>query len=71
MPSSTPPDKVLAAARKFAREKFALKHRYAMVLHTEQQHPASTWLSKPRARTVGGYTSTKRCCTTGAKTLLN
>ena len=30
MPSPTPPDKVMAAARKFAREKFA-RHRYAMV----------------------------------------
>jgi len=39
MPSPTPPDKVLSAARKFAREKFALQHRYAMVLHTDQQHP--------------------------------
>jgi type IV secretory pathway VirD2 relaxase len=39
MPSPTPPEKVLAAARKFAREKFALQHRYAMVLHTDQQHP--------------------------------
>jgi hypothetical protein len=39
MPSPTPPGKVLAAARKFAREKFASKHRYALVLHTDQQHP--------------------------------
>ena len=39
MPSPTPPEKVLAAARKFAREKFADQHRYAMVLHTDQQHP--------------------------------
>ncbi len=39
MPAPNPPDKVLAAARKFAREKFALQHRYAMVLHTDQQHP--------------------------------
>src|SRR5580692_12181315 len=38
MPAPTPPDKVLAAARKFARQKFA-QHRYAMVLHTHQQHP--------------------------------
>jgi hypothetical protein len=29
----------LAAARKFAREKFALRHRYAMVLHTDRLHP--------------------------------
>ena len=33
MPSPTPPEKVLAAARTFAREKFAGQHRYAMVLH--------------------------------------
>ena len=39
MPSPTPPDKVLAASRKFAREKFGGRHRYAMVLHTDQQHP--------------------------------
>ena len=38
MPAPTPADKVLAAARKFAREKF-VQHRYAMVLHTDQQHP--------------------------------
>ena len=38
MPSPTPPDKVMAAARQFARQKFA-RHRYAMVLHTDQQHP--------------------------------
>jgi hypothetical protein len=30
---------VLAAARNFAQEKFALQHRYAMVLHTDQPHP--------------------------------
>lgn len=39
MPAPTPPEKVLAAARNFAREKFALQHRYAMVLHTDQPHP--------------------------------
>ena len=39
MPAPTPADKVLAAAKTFAREKFALKHRYAMALHTHQQHP--------------------------------
>jgi relaxase-like protein len=38
MPAPTPPDKVLAAARQFARQKFA-RHRYAMVLHTDQKHP--------------------------------
>ena len=39
MPAPTPPEKVLAAARTFAREKFAAQHRYAMVLHTDQAHP--------------------------------
>ncbi|MGE0115020.1 MAG: relaxase/mobilization nuclease domain-containing protein [Steroidobacteraceae bacterium] len=39
MPPGTPPDKVLAATQAFAREQFALKHRYAMVLHTDEPHP--------------------------------
>jgi hypothetical protein len=39
MPAGTPPQKVLDAARIFARENFALQYRYAMVLHTDQQHP--------------------------------
>jgi hypothetical protein len=39
MPAGTPPTKLLAATQKFAREKFALQHRYAVVLHTDQGHP--------------------------------
>jgi Relaxase/Mobilisation nuclease domain len=39
MPKRTDPDAVLTAAQKFAREKFAGEHRYAMVLHTDQLHP--------------------------------
>lgn len=39
MPPGTPPDKVLQAVRNFAREEFALKHRYALVLHTDEPHP--------------------------------
>jgi hypothetical protein len=39
MPAGTPAGKVLAASRAFAREQFALRHRYAMVLHTDQDHP--------------------------------
>lgn len=39
MPSPTPPDKVLRAAQQFAREQFAVTHRYALVLHTDQKHP--------------------------------
>jgi hypothetical protein len=39
MPAGTAPDKLFAAVRHFAQEKFALQHRYAMVLHTDQGHP--------------------------------
>ena len=39
MPPGTPAGPVLEAARKFAREEFALKHRYALVLHTDEPHP--------------------------------
>jgi hypothetical protein len=39
MPAPTPPEKVLAAARVFAREKFGVRHRYAMALHADQAHP--------------------------------
>jgi type IV secretory pathway VirD2 relaxase len=39
MPKGTPPDKVLRAVQVFARERFALKHRYAMALHVDQGHP--------------------------------
>jgi len=39
MPGRTPAEAVLEAARKFARENFALQYRYAMVLHTDQAHP--------------------------------
>lgn len=39
MPKGTPPDKLLAAVRHFAQETFAFQHRYAMVLHTDQDHP--------------------------------
>ena len=30
---------MLAAVKNFAREEFGLKHRYAMVLHTDEPHP--------------------------------
>jgi hypothetical protein len=39
MPPGTPPQKVLAAVRNFAREEFFGQHRYAMVLHTDEPHP--------------------------------
>jgi hypothetical protein len=39
MPPGTPPNKVLDAVRNFAREQFALQHRYAFVLHADEPHP--------------------------------
>jgi Relaxase/Mobilisation nuclease domain len=39
MPAGTPPEKVQAAVRNFAREEFALKHSYVMALHTDEPHP--------------------------------
>lgn len=39
MPPGTPPDKVLLATRNFMREEFALQHRYALALHTDEPHP--------------------------------
>jgi hypothetical protein len=39
MPPGTNPRAVLAGARNFLREEFALKHQYAFVLHTDEPHP--------------------------------
>jgi type IV secretory pathway VirD2 relaxase len=39
MPPGTDPKKVLEAVRRFAVNEWALKHRYAMVLHTNEAHP--------------------------------
>jgi hypothetical protein len=39
MPAGTLPEKVLAAVKNFAREEFALKHRYVMALHTDTPRP--------------------------------
>ena len=39
MPAGTPADGLLRAARSFSRETFGAKHRYVMVLHTDEPHP--------------------------------
>jgi Relaxase/Mobilisation nuclease domain len=39
MPRGTPPNRLFAASREFAREEFGMQHRYAFVLHTDQDHP--------------------------------
>ena len=50
MPTPTPPEKVLAAARVFAREKFGVRHRYAMVVHTDQAPPSRSSGRESRER---------------------
>jgi hypothetical protein len=39
MPPGTSPEKVLNAVQKLALNEWQLKHRYAMVLHTDDNHP--------------------------------
>jgi Relaxase/Mobilisation nuclease domain len=39
MPRGTDPQRLMSASRAFVREQFALKHRYALALHTDQGHP--------------------------------
>jgi relaxase-like protein len=39
MPPGTPAEGLLRGVRGFARETFGAKHRYAMVLHTDEPHP--------------------------------
>lgn len=39
MPAGTPPEEVLTAVKNFAREEFALKHRYVMALHIDTPRP--------------------------------
>jgi hypothetical protein len=47
MPAGTPADKVLVATREFCREQLALKHRYALALHTDEPHPHVHVIIKP------------------------
>ncbi len=39
MPAGTPAEKVLVATQEFCREQLAVKHRYALALHTDEPHP--------------------------------
>lgn len=39
MPPGTNPEKVYGAVQSLFREEFGLKHRYAMTLHTDDDHP--------------------------------
>jgi hypothetical protein len=53
MPAGTPPGKVLAAAKAFAREKFSA-HRYVLALHTHQRHPHVHLVVKAERETQPG-----------------
>jgi hypothetical protein len=49
MPPGTPPEKVLKAVKNLARDEWALKHRYALVLHTDEPHPHVHVILKARS----------------------
>ena len=59
MPAGTSPEKVQAAVRNFAREAFALKHRYLMALQPTNLIRMSIWFSRPEAKTASGCTFAK------------
>jgi hypothetical protein len=65
MPKETPPDKLLAAVRHFAQETFALQHRYAMVLHTDQDHPHVHLVLKSVSEQGTRLTSARKHCDNG------
>jgi hypothetical protein len=49
MPPGTDPPKVLRAVKKFVATEFRSKHRYAMVLHTDEPHPHVHLVLKARS----------------------
>jgi hypothetical protein len=67
MPAGTPPKKVQAAVRNFAREEFGLKHRYVMVCTRMSHIPMSTCLSRPPAMGGSGCTLKRPPCGNGER----
>jgi hypothetical protein len=51
MPKGTSPERLLSAGRDFAREQFALRHRYALVLHL---CGAGIYVERPPQPGLGG-----------------
>jgi hypothetical protein len=49
MPPGTDPPKVLRAVKKFVGTEFGSKHRYGMVLHTDEPHPHVHLVLKARS----------------------
>jgi len=58
MPQGTQPEKLLRAARLFARTNFGQRHRYAMTLHVDQAHPHVHLVVKSEEE----YEPTRRLC---------
>jgi hypothetical protein len=69
MPPGTPPDKVLAAVRNFAREEFWGQHRYAFILHTDENHPHVHLVLRLSASRVCASTFGRRRCVIGVLSL--
>jgi len=67
MPARTPPGKVLTAVKNFAREEFGLKHRYALVLHTDEPHPHVHMIVKAVSEQGYDCTFAKRRSETGGQ----
>jgi hypothetical protein len=57
MPAGTPSEKVLQAVDKLETSEWKLKHRYAMVLHTDTPHPH---MSGHQVGLVGSYAAVAR-----------
>lgn len=71
MPKETPREKLLLASRDFAREQFALKHRYALAIHTDQDHPHVHLVVKAVSEDGKRLTSGKPHCESGADSSRN
>jgi hypothetical protein len=68
MPPGTPADGLLAATSNFLREEFALKHRYAFVLHTDEPHPHVHAVVKAVSANKGrGSTFVRALCGNGGE----
>lgn len=65
MPAGTSPQKLLAASRDFAREEFALQHRYALVLHTDPRVSDGSSTLRSACKAIGstrvGHCARKVC----------
>jgi hypothetical protein len=68
MPAGTPPQKVWAAVKNFAREEFGAKHRYVMALHTDESHPHVHMVVKAVSERGERLHIRRRLCASGERT---